>query len=236
MSRRQRARRQSPLNLPSAFNLFVPSRNLVLDNFNVFAPLFMLTLLFWVHSWMSVPARGGHYWSRFVDANYSWPFPSGFFVAFIGFSILWFLIAAVGGFLVQVMLQDASLNASRGKKPNLSSSWSKAKQMSWQMLGLYACMLVLIVFSLFILTRRYILAPYVMLDKKCSISNALAGSAKLSNLNPGSVWGLIGVLTLIGLLGIVPFIGSLFSFGFGALYSVAPAIRYQQLKKLASAS
>lgn len=231
MSRKHRARRGSPLYLPSAFDLFIPSRDLVLDRFNVFGPLFGLTLLFWVHSWIWVPAGSGHYWDRFVDANYSWPFPSGFFVAFIGLSILWFLIAAVGGFFVQVMLQDASLKAADNKKTSLSTSWVKAKQLGWRMLGLYACMLGLIIISLFTLTRRYILAPYVMLDKKCSIGEALATSAKISNVNPGSVWGLIGVLLMIGLLGIVPVIGSLFSFGIGALYSVAPALRYEQLKK-----
>lgn len=232
MSARNRARRGSPLYLTSAFDLFKPSRDFVLDNFNIFGPLFALTLLFWVHSWIWVPAGSGHYWDRFVDANYSWPFPSGFFVAMIGFSILWFIIATVGGFFVQVMLQRASLQIVEGNKPRFHELWKTANELGWRLLGLYVCMALLIVLSFFILTRRYILAPYVMLDKKCSISEALNQSAHLSNKNPGAVWGLIGVLFLIGVMGIVPVIGSLFSFGFGALYSVAPAMRYKELKQL----
>jgi hypothetical protein len=58
-------------------------------------------------------------------------------------------------------------------------------------------------------------------------------SAALSKANTGAIWGVIGVMFLIGLANIVPIIGGLIAFIFGALYSVAPALRYQQLKKLA---
>src|SRR5579864_5455970 len=98
---RHRARKSSPLYLPSAFELFKPSRDLVLDNLNIFGPLFAFTLLLWVHSWIWIPASGGHYWDRFVDANYSWPIPVSFLVALIGFSLLWLFVTVVGGFLIQ---------------------------------------------------------------------------------------------------------------------------------------
>ena len=78
-------------------------------------------------------------------------------------------------------------------------------------------------------------APYVMLDAhgKIGVKEALDKSAELGLQNTGAVWGLIGVSFLISLCGIVPVIGSLASFVLGALYSIAPALRYQQLKKLA---
>jgi hypothetical protein len=72
-----------------------------------------------------------------------------------------------------------------------------------------------------------------MIDKNLSIGDALNKSAELSKRNTGAVWGLFGVMLLIGLIGIVPFIGGLVSFVLGSLYSVAPALRYQQLKQLA---
>jgi hypothetical protein len=41
------------------------------------------------------------------------------------------------------------------------------------------------------------------------------------------------VQILIAMLGLFPLIGWIFAFGLGFLYQVAPAIRYQELKKLA---
>lgn len=239
MSARHRARKNSPLYLPGAFELFKPSRDLVLDNLEVFGILYILPFIFWAHSWMWVPAGSGHYWDRFTDANYSWSFPTSYWAAIIGFSIIWFLITVVAGTLVQIMLQRSQLDAAQGKKPDLGHSWDTAKQLGWRMLGLYVAMGVIIVVGFILLIipglimlRRYILAPYVMLDKKCGIRDALDKSAELSAKNTGAVWGVIGVMFLIGLLGIVPIIGSLAAFVGGALYSVAPALRYQQLKNL----
>ena len=71
-----------------------------------------------------------------------------------------------------------------------------------------------------------------MLDEKLGVRDSMHRSAELSKLNPGSVWGIIGVMLLIGLVNIIPILGGLASFALGGLYSVAPALRYQQLKKL----
>jgi hypothetical protein len=83
-----------------------------------------------------------------------------------------------------------------------------------------------------VMLRRYLLAPYVMLDKKLGIRASMDRSAALSKLNTNSVWGIIGVMLLIGLINIVPILGGLVSFIVGSLYSIAPALRYEQLKKL----
>src|SRR3569833_1910799 len=234
MSARHRARRTSPLYIPSAFDLFKPSRDLVLKHFGIFGWLFAFNLVFWVHCWIFTPAGSGHYWNRFVDANYSWSFPSAFAVAFIGFSILWFLIAVVGGVVVQIMLQRAQLEVAEGRTPQFAELKAFVKKKGWRLFGLYVSMFliigigfVLLIIPGLIMLRRYILAPYVMIDKRCSIKEALDGSAALSRVNTGAAWGLIGVLALIGLIGIVPYFGSLASFIVGALYSVAPALRYQ---------
>jgi hypothetical protein len=77
------------------------------------------------------------------------------------------------------------------------------------------------------------MAPYVMIDKNTGIQESLTKSAAISLKNTGAVWGIIGVLFLIGLVNIIPYFGGLAAFVLGSLYSVAPALRYQQLKKLA---
>lgn len=70
-----------------------------------------------------------------------------------------------------------------------------------------------------------------MLEKKVSITEAMEQSAKMSKPHSGSIWGVIGVMFLIALTGIIPFIGWLISFILGMFYAVAPALRYQELKK-----
>jgi hypothetical protein len=73
------------------------------------------------------------------------------------------------------------------------------------------------------------LAPYVMLDTKCGITEAMERSADLTKPYSGYIWGIIGVMFLIGLFNIIPGIGWMISFVLGMLYSIAPALRYQEL-------
>jgi hypothetical protein len=84
--------------------------------------------------------------------------------------------------------------------------------------------------------RRYFLSPYILLDEKCSIKDAMEKSAHMTKPYSGSIWGIIGVMFLIGLVNIIPFVGWMVAFVLGALYSVAPALRYQELKRVHSRS
>lgn len=239
MTARSRPRRNSAFYLPSAFDLFAPSRDLVLKNLTVFGPLFAILFIFWFHAWASIPAGAGHYWGRAIDANFGWTTPNTYGSAFIGFSIIWFLLSLVIGTIVQIMLQKAQLDASSDRPPSTARAWETVKQLGWRMLGLYIVMAIIIMVGFILLIvpglfmiRRYIFAPYVMLERKCSIGEALNRSHELSMANTSAVWGLIGVLFLIDFIGIIPIIGSIASFILGGLYCVAPALRYKQLKGL----
>jgi uncharacterized membrane protein len=88
--------------------------------------------------------------------------------------------------------------------------------------------LLLIVPGLFLL-RRYILAPYFLVDKELSINEALNQSAAFSKKYSGAVWGLIGVTILISLLGIIPVLGGIASAILGIAYYCAPALRYKEV-------
>ncbi len=239
MSARRRARRSSPFYIPSAFGLFTPSKDLFLKHIDVFGLLYIIPALLWLHSWISTPTHGLNLWSRSSDANYSWTFPGSFNAALIGFSILWFIFAIIVGLMVQIMLQKSQLDVVSTKKPDIGRAWQTAKKMWRPMIGLYIVMVLIFLAGLILLLipglfmiRRYIFAPYVMLEKKCGIKQALEESHQLGLTNTGAVWGLIGVMFLISLVGVLPLIGSLASFVVGALYSIAPALRYEQLKKL----
>lgn len=242
---RNRPRQSSPLNLPSAFQLFKPSKELVLKHIWIFGPLYAVPVLFWVHSWIWAPATplvGNEWWTKFYGLDSGWgnsPI-SSWSDAFVGSSILWFLMAAIGGTIAQFMVTIAALKATEGKSLNFNNLWQVVKKIGWRLLGLYLlvslfilCGLILLIIPGLIMIRRYFLAPYVLIDKNCGIREAMDRSAAMSKPYSGTIWGIIGVMILIAFVGLVPIIGGLTSLVLGMLYVVAPALRYQQLKKLA---
>jgi hypothetical protein len=246
-ARRHRARQSSPLNLPSALELFADSIIIVKKNIWIFGPLAVFPLLFSFHSWEWTPAIGsanGHWWT-----TYSW-FGSGFsttgvpsylWYPFIGFSLLWFVFVLAAGTLIQVMSQQAQLEASENKSLNFAKLWAVAKEMGWKMFKLYLVMalyitvgLILFIIPGLIMLRRYFFAPYIMLETKCSVKDAMERSAAMTKPFSGAVWGVIGIMVVISLLNAFPFIGWMLAFVAGMFYSVAPALRYQELKKVTS--
>jgi hypothetical protein len=239
----KRARRTSPLYLPSAFDLFRPSKEIVLNNIWIFGPLYAVPFIFWIHSWIWSPLPNQHVrlWQHSSGFSSAWPggpVPSYLTFLTIGFSLLWLLIIIFIGTAAQIMSQKAQLDAVQDRHLNFKHLWATVKELGWRLFGLYIATALIIIAGLIlfiipgiIFIRRYFLGAYVMLDKKLSIGDSLTESARLSKQNPGAIWGVIGVMFLIGLVNIVPIIGGLVSFALGGLYSVAPAIRYQQLKK-----
>jgi len=241
----KRARRSSPLHIPSAFELFTPSKELVLKNIWIFGPLYAVPFIFWIHSWIwsPLPTQHVHWWGHADTLSAGWtgsPLPTYGTFLVVGFSLLWFILIAVAGTIVQIMTQAAQLDAVERRPLTFDSLWDTVKLLGWRLVGLYIVMglvigvgfLLLIVPGL-IMLRRYFLAPYVMLDKNTGIREAMDKSAELTKLNTGAIWGVLGVMLLFGLVNIIPIIGGLASFVLGGLYSLAPAMRYHQLKKLA---
>jgi hypothetical protein len=240
-----RPRYNSPLNLPGAFQLFKPSRDIVIKNIWIFGPLYGVPLLFFLHSWLWSPPLaipGNHLASHLDSFSSGWlfsPTANYTFSALIGFSIIWFLFALAIGTIAQIMSQAAQLEAVEDKPLHFYRLWQVVKELGWRMLGLYLLVglyvfvgLILFIVPGLIMLRRYYLASYVMLDKKCSVKEAMERSSAMSKPYSKSVWGIIGVMFLIALVSVVPYIGSLVAFVLSLLYSVAPAMRYQQLKKL----
>lgn len=240
----RRPRRTSPLNLPSAFDLFTSSKELVLNNIWIFGPLYAVPLIFWIHSWIWSPLPNQHvgWWNHADGFSSGWPgapLPTYTSFSLVGFSLLWFLLIFVIGTIVNLLALVAQLDAAEGRRLDFQKLWAVVKELGWRLAGLYIVVsvvvfigLILLIVPGLILLRRYFLAPYVMIDKKTGIRESMDISAELSRQNTGSVWGVIGVMFLIGLINIVPIVGGLASFVFGSLYSVAPALRYQQLQKV----
>jgi hypothetical protein len=73
-----------------------------------------------------------------------------------------------------------------------------------------------------------------LLDTSCSIKEAMEQSAELTKPYSKYIWGIIGVMFLIGLLNVIPGIGWMLAFLLGMYYSLAPALRYQELMEVKS--
>jgi hypothetical protein len=242
MTPRHRERLGSPLRLHGSFELFGKSSHLIRKNIWIFAPLFALQFVFSFQSWDATPALGGHkgdHWTRYswFGSGFSTSLPSYFWYSLIGVSILWIIFVLSVGTIIQIMTQEAQLEATRNNALDFGRLWSVTREIGWRMFGLYLLMGIYIIVCLFLLIipglimlRRYFLAPYVMLDTKCSITEAMERSAEISKPYSGYVWGIIGVMFLIGLFNAIPGIGWMVAFILGMFYSVAPALRYQELK------
>lgn len=240
----RRARRTSPLRITPAFELFYKSKDRVLKNSGIFIALYLLPFIFLFNSWIinASQLHGRSHWQWvFQNRSAGWMAPTlpayawGYLFTFA----VWGVLMLALSFFVQIMTQAAQLEAAENKIVDFNRLWRTTKEVGWRMVGLYLLVglyilvgLILLVIPGLIMLRRYFLAPYVMLDQKTGIREAMDRSAALSAPNTGAIWGIIGVMILIGLINVLPVFGGLIALVVGALYGVAPALRYQELKKL----
>jgi uncharacterized membrane protein len=211
----------------------------VRDNFTVFALLYLFPLIIglsngtWVvdsrRSWHNdVPVATNTLGNSTLPA-WAW---GGLGIAFI--------FALLIGVLLKIMIQQGQLQASSGHRLSLSELFKVARASYWQMFGLYLLvgLVTLIGFILFIIPgiimlRRYFLAPYVLLENKgMGIWGAMEESAKITRRDSWSIYSIFGVMILFTLFGVLPLIGWIIAFGLHFFYTVAPALRYQELKRL----
>jgi hypothetical protein len=244
MSARSRARLGSPLRLNGSVELFSQSAKLVRKNIWVFAVLFALPLLFTFHAWEWTPALGGdvgRHWTRYswLGSGFASAVPYFLWFSLIGYSIPWLIFVVFAGSAVQIMLQQAQLEAIDKKPLDLVRLWRTTRQMYREMFALYLLMglyvavgLILFIIPGLIMLRRYILAPYVLLDTRCDVKTAMERSAEITKPYAGYIWGMIAIMILIGLLNAIPGVGWMLAFVLGMLYCAAPALRYDELKGL----
>lgn len=157
--------------------------------------------------------------------------------------------AAAGGFLAilfalyivtYLMTVIASVRGAQGHKLTLRAVW-KEFSANWLWLKLIGAMLlsglaivaglILLIIPGIILIWRLYLVPYIMVDQKTTISEAFIRSWEMTKGQMWPIYSIIFVTILLSLANIIPIIGGLIAFLLGAAYTVAPAIRYQELKK-----
>ncbi|MGZ6004981.1 MAG: hypothetical protein ACXWLH_02415 [Candidatus Saccharimonadales bacterium] len=242
----------------SAFDLFGKSYEIVMNNLKNFAILLALPAIASLVATSKYKLHGDT--SKFSHINFfSSTEPAYAIVGLVSAGVILFVVLAVAALIIQAMLTSLEVESSTGKKPLLSHLWAQGKKYWLRLFGLslaigmyivmasligglilfiagnglgaFVGIMLIAVAILFVLTHYY-LAPYAMIDEDLKVFAAMERSADISKPYAGAVLSVIGVSILLGFAGIVPIIGPIASFILASLYTVAPALRYQELKKL----
>ncbi|MDO8591560.1 MAG: hypothetical protein Q7R60_01375 [bacterium] len=229
-------------NLTGAVDLFGKSYGLVRKNLNVYALVYSVPAAMVIAGVIQLIVDNQHNgwsWGHAFSSSLLGPnigSDSSVQTASAILSIILMVAAIISYFLAVVL----NLRVAEGKKPTFGSIWREAAQ-NWlwiKLLGL-GVLIVFILIAGFILLIvpgviflwRLFLAPYVLIDKKCSIMDALSWSW---NMTKGRAWPIYSIILFsiaLSLPGIIPIVGGLISYALGVAYAAAPALRYQELKK-----
>ncbi|HLC92054.1 MAG TPA: hypothetical protein VJC09_03295 [Candidatus Saccharimonadales bacterium] len=223
----------------SSFELFNLSASAVQRNLSAFTVLNLLPAAMMLGSAIS-SSRRDQQANDLSGIGSLTGLPTYAIASFAGIGLAIFLLVILASLIIRAMLYALQLEVAKGKTPELADIWQVGKKYWLRLLGLGIVVSVFVIGGLFLLIvpglimlRRYFLSPYVLIEKDTSISEAMRISAEISKPYSGSIWGIIGVSILLSLPSFIPVIGSIVSFVLAMLYSVAPALRYQELKKLA---
>jgi len=223
----------------SAFNLFSKSSSLVQGNLSTFAIVYLIPLLSNLGRFSSHDQSTA---SKDLSSVTFAGLPPVALGGIVGFGLLLLLAFFVVNVIVGLMSVVLVLRTAQGDKPKFGELWPPVKKFGPRLIGLgflaglyiFLGLIAFIVPGL-IMIRRYVLSPYILIDEDVSVTEAMRRSAALSKPYSGAVWGVIGVTFLISMAGIVPIVGWIISFVLSVLYSVAPALRYEELKQLTKA-
>lgn len=132
----------------------------------------------------------------------------------------------------------AEVRTAGGHDVTLGEAFQRGYAYFWRLLGLVIIvgLLVVIGFILLIIPgliilRRYILAPYVLVDRNTSISEAMKIAAEESKPFSWSIYGIMGVSFLIAFIGVLGLPGAIASTLLSVLYALAIVVRYFEVKK-----
>lgn len=237
-----KARRTSAYNLSGAFELFGKSYEIIKRNFEVFMVLFSVGAL--LALWDSLgryvdEKEQGRDWGNLFQNSVFGPDVNSGVLAAGGFM---FLVTVVY-LILYMLLIIAVVRSAQGHRLKFSSLWQEFTG-NWLWLKLIGAFIalgislvigfVLLIIPGVILLWRLFMVPYVLVDQKVSIGDAFKRSWDMTRGYAWPIYSIILVAILLSLPNIIPLIGGIIAFILSAVYSVAPALRYEELKKLNS--
>ncbi len=242
----------------SAFDLFSKSYEIVIRNIKNFAILLALPGLASIMASYKYNAPSAS--ERWSHINFFGINTEAFsIVTIFTTAMVAFLLLAVVALFIQAMLTSLQVEGAKNKTPTFQQLFEMAKKYWLRLFGLFLVIgmyiigasligimalvvlrnalgvligVGLIIAAVVFVMTHYYLASYAMIDGDLKIFEAMETSANLSKKNIGAVLSVLGVTILLSFSGMVPIVGPILSFVLGAIYSVAPALRYLELKNL----
>ncbi len=213
-----------------AFQLFIPSKEAVLNNF-----LSFLTIVF-IPSFLILIAETMNI-ANFLASNLTLIEQLSLKNSLPG-SRPYYILGALFSVLLLPSRYYLQLQVAKGKIVGLIEAVSDSLKYFWRIIGfnflfalfIFLGLIAFIVPGLIVL-RRYFLTPYFLIDQNLSVKEAMSASAQASILHSKAIWGVIGVSVLFSVFNIVPVWGGLAVLILTTLYSCAPALRYLELSK-----
>lgn len=159
---------------------------------------------------------------------------------------IFLIVLAVGGFW-RLAVTPAALvlgyKAVRGSDDHPWAYFKDSWHYFWRLWGLEIAISLVILAGLIalivpglIFARRYILAPYFLIENDCGIFKAMELSAKAGKPFAGYIWGSFGVLIVVSLvasvIGSFVYIGLLLGPIISLLYFFGFSLRQQEISKL----
>lgn len=238
---KSRPRRGSPLHLTGAFELFGQGYEIIKRNFEVFMVLFSVSALLalWDTLGRYVEDEKAQGWKDYLFNIGVGP-DTGVFASGGVMLVIFFLYI-----LTYLLLIIASLRSAQGIKISLGGLWRELVS-HWLWLKLIVAFVlaglatiigfILLIIPGVILLWRLFLVPYVLIDQKTSIEESFRRSWRMSRGFAWPIYSVILVSILLSMTVLFPVLGPLIAFVLTSIYTIAPALRYQELKKISHAS
>lgn len=224
--------------LTGAIDLFWKSKDLVMKNLKVFIILNIITILFTV---LDMAGRnsdtndvGMGLGFLFGNSAFGPNAPSSPWAA--GLAVFGMVIVFL---VIESLLAILTLRTAQGKRPSVGNIFEEFKQKGPKLFFLLVLtvlitgvgFLFLIVPGVILLWRLFF-APYILVDKNVSIGDALNQSWAMTRGYAWPIYSIILFGVLLGVTSLTPWIGAAIALALSMLYSVAPALRYEEIKKL----
>jgi hypothetical protein len=210
--------------LTGAFQLLQPSSRAIIFNFATFIglPLIIIAMVFVLLA---------------LSILFMFAFHNSLLFSII---LLLFTVVILGmAIIIWPALMYTQIKSAQLSKVSIGEALKKGRYFAPRSIGL-GILVGFILFGGFLLfivpgvifLSWYYLAPFFMIGEDIGVREAMKRSKAAAKGRMGAVLGIVGVTIVFALVGFVPIIGGIASSILGFLYSVAPALRYDELRRL----
>jgi len=225
--------------LASPVELLAASYQLVKDNLNIFIFIYSVPALFAIWNFLNWFTDHKTTWTDERFNPMSWVgFSSGLSVDTpaglnSGLALLFAILLAIFSLLAVIL----TFRVAQGRRPDFGELWDIFKQRAFRLFLLEIVMAILLIVGFIlliipgvILIWRLFLAPYILLDQGTGVEESLRRSWQQTRGFGWPIYSLILFGILLGLSGIVPYLGPILSFLLALAYSCAAPLRYFEIK------